>query len=131
MTPDIEALVARHEAVFRAHVPMFPSITCADDRESWPCSTLMDLARRADALTAAEAEAQRAFSLAERPITDALDRIHRLRMDLLAYGRHMDTCTKGRVLAETTQKHAPPVRDPECSCGFDAALAAHDPHVEH
>ena len=49
-------------------------------------------------------------------------RLHRARMDMLAYAVHFETCSKGRVLAAPTRRWEAPWRDPRCSCGLDRAL---------
>lgn len=49
------------------------------------------------------------------------DRTRRLYFDLLAYGRHFETCTKGRVIVPASKWRAA-IRVKACSCGFDAAL---------
>ena len=48
--------------------------------------------------------------------------LHRARMDLMAYAAHLETCSKGRVLAEPTRRWEAPIREGRCSCGLDKAL---------
>ena len=50
-----------------------------------------------------------------------VEAIRRIRNDLPAFGRHMETCTVVRVVARSYRPWDPPIRD-ECSCGFRQAV---------
>ena len=47
--------------------------------------------------------------------------LRRAAFDLMAYGQHFPTCTKGRVLVAQDGWRAA-IREKRCSCGLDAAL---------
>lgn len=55
------------------------------------------------------------------PKRDARERLRRAAFDLLAYGRHSELCTKGRVVVPGKGWRAP-MLEKACSCGLDAAL---------
>jgi hypothetical protein len=52
---------------------------------------------------------------------DALKPAVRVYRDFVAYGQHLPSCQKGRVLIPQKGMRAA-IRDTRCTCGFDAAL---------